>query len=152
MAIGRITWHPPPTLDVKPQEEEQMTTDEQIESLRSELRRLKAVEERKLTELRALFLKKAEATCPIQIGTKVEYEPGKFGRVDRIGYDVCFLHELDAGAEVNWNVSGKKINKTGEFGVKDFRSVGPACYFVNGTSFEAKGIEGILGITGPDND
>ena len=129
-----------------------MTLDEQIEALRGELRRLKAEEERKLAELHALFLKKAEATCPIPIGTKVEYAPGKFGRVDRIGYDVEFLHKLDAGAEINWNVTGKKISKAGGYGVKDFRPVGPAYYFVKGTTFEAKGIEGTFGITDAEDD
>ncbi len=129
-----------------------MTVDENIEALRTELRSLKAEEERKLAELRALFVEKAKATCPIPIGTTVEYESGKFGRVERIGYDVDFLHELDADAEVYWNVSGKKINKTGEFGVKDFSPVGPAHYFVKGTTFKRKGIGGHLGITGPDDD
>ena len=129
-----------------------MTTDQKIDALREELRKLKAEEERKLSELRALFLDKARAICPIPIGTTVEYEPGKFGRVDCVGYDVDCLHELDGGAEVHWNVYGKKINKTGEFGVKDFRPVGTAYYFVTGFSFKRKGIGGILGITGPDDD
>lgn len=129
-----------------------MTVDEKIEALRTELRTLKAEEERKLVELRALFVEKAEAACPISIGTKVEYEPGKFGRVDRIGYDVDFLREIDAGVEVDWNVTGKKINKTGEIGVKEFHPVGPAHYFVKGTTFKHKGIGGHLGITGPDDD
>ena len=129
-----------------------MTLDENIEALRTELRNLKEEEERKLENLRALFVQKAEAACPIPIGTKVEYESGKFGRVDRIDYDVDFLHELDADAEVYWNVSGKKINKTGELGVKDFSPVGPAHYCVNGTTFKLKGIGEHLGITGPDDD
>jgi hypothetical protein len=129
-----------------------MTLDEKIEVFRTELRSLKEEEERKLAELRTLFIEKAEVTCPILIGTKVEYEPGKFGRVDRIGYDVELLHELDAGAEVYWNVSGKKINKTGKFGVKDFSPVGSLRYFVEGTKFKFKDIGGIFGITEPDDD
>lgn len=129
-----------------------MTVDEKIEALRAELRSLKEEEECKLTDLRALFLEKAKATCPIPIGELVEYAPEKFGRVDRVGYDVYFLHVLDAGAEVHWNVSGKKINKTGAFGVKDFAPVGPASYFVVGNKFKHKGMLGMLGITGPEDD
>ncbi|MBM1145595.1 hypothetical protein GN155_017560 [Alcanivorax sp. ZXX171] len=129
-----------------------MTVDDKIKALRAELRHLKAEEERKLRELDTLFLKKAEEVCPISIGTKVEYEPGKFGQVDRIGYDVEFFRQHEDDAEIQWNVSGRKINKTGKLGKKDFRPVGPAYYFVKGTVFKHKGISGSLGITGPDDE
>lgn len=57
--------------------------DQKIEALRDELRKLKAEQERKLAELRSLFIERAHAIYPIVIGTEVEYEPGKFGRVDQ---------------------------------------------------------------------
>lgn len=129
-----------------------MTVDDNIKALRAELRHLKAEEERKFSELDTLFRKKAEEICPISIGTKVEYEPEKFGQVDRIDYDIELFSQLEDDAEIHWNVSGRKINKTGKFGKSDFRPVGPAYYFVNGTVFKHKGILGSLGITGPDDE
>ena len=60
------------------------------------------------------------ANCHISIGTKVENEPGKFGQVDRIGYDVEFFRQHEDDAEIQWNVSGRKINKTGKLGKKRF--------------------------------
>lgn len=82
----------------------------------------------------------------------MEYEPGKFGRVDRIGYEVETWRELDEGAKVDWTMTGKKINKTGNFGVKDFQPVGPGTHFPKGTTFKFKGVGGTLGISGPDDD
>lgn len=123
-----------------------MSIDQKILTKRAELRKLKDEEDRLRGELHDLFREKAESTCPIAVGTRVEYEPGKFGQVDRIEYVVANWDELDPTAEVNWAVTGRKINKTGEFGVKDFSPVGPATHYVNGTSFSHKGIAGILGI------
>ncbi|HMN12748.1 MAG TPA: hypothetical protein PKD55_10540 [Bellilinea sp.] len=123
-----------------------MSIDQKILTKRAELRKLKDEENRLRKELHALFKVKAESTCPIAVGTKVEYERDKFGQVDRIEYVVANWDELEPTAEVHWAVTGRKIKKTGEFGVKDFPPVGPATHFVNGTSFSHKGIAGVLGI------
>lgn len=123
-----------------------MSIEQKILTKRAELRKLKDEEDRLRKELHTLFKEKAESTCPLAVGTKVEYEAGKFGQVDRVEYVVAYWDELDPNAEVHWAVTGRKINKTGEFGVKDFPRVGPATHFVNGTSFSHKGIAGILGI------
>jgi hypothetical protein len=127
-----------------------VTIDDDIKAKRLELQELKRQEEARLAELHALFLSKAQSLCPIQIGTKVEYQPGKFGQVDRIGYDVNFWSELDVNTEVHWTVTGRKINKTGEYGVKDFSPVGPASHKVNGTSFVQGGIGHALGLDEDD--
>lgn len=118
-----------------------MTINDKIEELRSNLRTLKEEEAQKLLELRALFLELAESICPIPVGTNVEYEPTKYGETNQIGYEVNYFRELEANVEVTWTVNGKKINKTGEFGVKDFGPIGPATHFVNGTSFKRKEME-----------
>lgn len=123
-----------------------MSIDQKILTKRTELRKLKDEEDRLRKELHALFKEKTESTCPIAVGTTVEYEQGKFGQVDRIEYVVANWDEFDPTAEVHWAVTGRKINKTGGFGVKDFSPVGPATHYVNGTSFSHKGIAGILGI------
>jgi hypothetical protein len=127
-----------------------MSVDERILNKRLELRQLKANEERLREELHVMFQEKAASLCPIAVGTKVEYEPGKYGQVDRIEYYVEYWNELDPSAEVYWTVTGRKINKTGEFGVKEFSPVGPAHHHVNGTSFKHKGLEGMLGIKDDD--
>lgn len=123
-----------------------MSIDRKILSKRTELKHLKNEEARLRQELHALFQDKAKSTCPIAIGTKIEYEPGKFGQVDRIEFYIANWDELDPTAEVHWTVTGKKINKTGEFGMKEFSPVGPATHDINGTKFTHKGIGGILGI------
>ena len=124
-----------------------MTTQERILAKRIELQRLKAEEERMTQELRELLTEQAESLCPIAIGTKVEYEPGKFGQVDRIEYHLDSWDLIASDAEVSWAVTGRKINRTGEFGVKDFHPVGPATHFVDDTSFKPKGLIGIFGIS-----
>ena len=84
------------------------------------------------------------------MGTKVDYELGKYGQVDRIEYHVENWKELDPSAKVHWTATGRKINKTGEFGVKDFSPVGPATHHVNGTGFRRKGLAGIFGMKEDD--
>jgi hypothetical protein len=127
-----------------------MTVDQRILAKRLEIQQLRDEEERKRQELHALFAEKAQAACPIAIGTKVEYEPGKFGQVDRVEFFVEYWNELEPTAEVHWTVTGRKINKTGEFGVKDFHPVGPATHYVTGTIFKHKGIGGVLGVQDDD--
>jgi hypothetical protein len=127
-----------------------MSIDQRILAKRVEVQRLKDEEELQRNELRALFIEKAKDACPIAIGTKVEYEPGKFGQVDRIEYFVDYWNELDTAAEVHWTVTGRKINKAGGYGVKDFEPVGPATHYVSGTTFRHKGIAGIMGIKDDD--
>ena len=121
-----------------------MTINDKIEELRSNLRTLKEEEKQKLLELRALFLELAKSICPIPVGTNVEYEPTKYGETNQIGYAVNYFREIEANVKVTWTVNGKKINKTGEFGLKDFGLIGPATHFVNGTSFKRKEMEHML--------
>lgn len=123
-----------------------MSIDQKIFSKRAELQKLKIEQARLCNELHALFREKAESICPIALGTKVEYESGKFGQVDRIEYVVPGWDELDQTVEVYWAVSGRKINKSGEFGVKDFSPVGPATHNVIGTVFTRKSLAESLGI------
>jgi hypothetical protein len=123
-----------------------MSLDQQIAAKRLEIQNLKDEEERKRDELHALFLQKAVASCPISLGTRIEYEPNKYGEVDRIEYYADYLNELDTTAEVHWTVTGRKINKTGEYGIKEFQPVGPATHYFNGEIFTTKGIAGTLGI------
>lgn len=122
-----------------------MSTEQKIEAKRQELRALKSEEEKLRQELRALFTQRALETCPIAIGTTVEYEDGKFGRVDQIGF-WSEWNDLDPGIAVLWTVSGRKINKDGQLGKKDFQPVGPATHLLAGTKFSFKGIAGTLGI------
>lgn len=127
-----------------------MTIDQRIRAKRLEIQQLKDEEERKRNELHALFTEKAQAACPIAIGTKIEYEPGKSGQVDRVGFFVDHWNELEPTAEVHWTVTGRKIKRTGEFGVKDFQPVGPATHYITGTSFKHKDIGGFLGLKDDD--
>lgn len=124
-----------------------MDIDDEIKAKRLELQGLKSNVDARQKELHELFLAKARAMCPLEIGTIVEYEPGKKGYIDRIGYHVESWREIELDSPVNWVVTGKKINKTGERGIKDFNPVGPATHKFNGTSFKPKGIDGILGIS-----
>jgi hypothetical protein len=121
-----------------------MSIEERILEKRRDLQELKTNEEGLRQELHALFTERAASICPIAVGTKVEYEPGRYGQVDRIEYHVDFWNELNPRVEVHWAVTGRKINKTGEFGVKDFSPVGPATHFVTGTSFKHKGLAGFF--------
>ena len=127
-----------------------MSIDARILSQRLELQAFIEEVERQRSELHDLFLEKARAECPIPLGTKVEYEPGKFGQVDRVGFFVDYWNELDPNADVHWTVTGRKINKTGAFGVKSFQPVGPATHIVNDVSFKPKDWNAVFGISDDD--
>ncbi|MEJ5124445.1 hypothetical protein WH367_00160 [Comamonas sp. MYb21] len=129
-----------------------MDLDEKIESLRSEIRCLKAEQDLKITELNSLFLDKAKNTCPISIGETVEIEAGKKGIVEEIGFDVEFFKMIEENEPIHWNVSGKRINKSGETGLRHFKKIGPRNYIVNGLTFKKKSIAQHLGIMGDDED
>ena len=121
-----------------------MTLEAKIHAKRTEIQQLDAQLALRREELRTLFITKAQAACPIAIGILVEYEPGKRGIVDGIGYSAPW-NECDHSAEIDWTVSGRKINKSGEFGVNDFRPVGPATHVVTGTCFVPKGLDRLFG-------
>jgi hypothetical protein len=116
--------------------------DDRIETKRAEIRELERTEDVLRADLYALFQQKAEAMCPIPKGARIEYSPARFGRVDRIGFFVGFTSDIDAGAQINWTVSGRKINKIGKLGLKRFPAIGPASHTitepVNGTRFTHK--------------
>jgi hypothetical protein len=118
--------------------------DERIETKRAEIRELERTEDVLRADLYALFRQKAEAMCPIPKGARIEYSPGRFGRVDRIGFVVGFSSDIDADTQINWTVSGRKINKTGKLGLKRFLAIGPATHSIteapNGTRFTHKGM------------
>jgi hypothetical protein len=126
-----------------------MSTNIKIEAKRQELRELKQREEALRQELRDLFTQHAVESCPISVGTKVEYDDGKYGQVDRIGFHVEW-NDLDPNKVVDWTVSGRKFNKDGQFGKKNFQPIGPATHFVIGTQFKFKGIAGIFGVQDDD--
>ena len=99
-------------------------------------------------ELREQFLIKARSMCPYKIGTIIEYQQGKRGRVDSVGYSLDpFWNELDENLSVSWTVTGKKILRDGSDGKKNFQEVGPHSHVIEGTICRQKTVSDVLGIS-----
>jgi hypothetical protein len=93
--------------------------DKQRISLR-ELRRRLSEEESKLKELYDI---EARKNCPLKIGERIEYTKGRFGEISKIFHQAdmhIVLQPLEEQSPKDWAISGKKINKTGKYGKKDF--------------------------------
>lgn len=115
-----------------------MSIDEEIEVKRAELKRISATLELGLRDLHDLFRRKAILLCPLSIGTIVEFDRDRFGRVDRVGFHVAFMHELMPMADIEWTVSGRKVNRDGNLGRHEYHPVGPHTHNVTGTVFRRK--------------
>jgi hypothetical protein len=112
--------------------------DNQIELKRAEVRALQADLDKARAELHFLFARQAQRLCPIELGTIIQYAPGKFGRVDRIGFHLDLGTELVPKMLVSWTVAGRKFNQDKQLGKLDFHPVGPATHEVRGTFFRKK--------------
>lgn len=117
-----------------------MSIDRQIEAKRAALRNLLTNQGR--LELHALFQLKAQESCPIRLGEKVEYEFGKYGRVDRIGFDIDPMQELEPLAEIRWTVWGHRINQNKQCGKRTFRPIGLATHAFQDGVFRPKPVAG----------
>jgi hypothetical protein len=143
-----------PTLQ-NPKPLELPALDQLIEAKRAELRALERTEESLRSELYLLFQQKAEALCPIALGSTVEYAFGKFGRVEHIGFNVEFLHDLHPGTEIHWIVSGRRLDRSGALGTKAFPHLGPASHNITRTAagirFIPKHLGGLWGVNDEDH-
>ena len=118
-----------------------MNLDEQIKDKLGKIQQLRDQTALRLGELDALLIQKAHTLCPLPLGTQVEYIKGKFGIVDEIKPHYDDEGEVDLKKGVIWTVMGRKINKTGEYGVKPFGPIGPATHHVKGALFKLKPVK-----------
>lgn len=105
-------------------------------------------EELKIQEdaLKTLYNEKARAICPFDIGEEIEYEPGKKGKVDKIFFPYECWNPLEDQSPESWAVTGRKINKDGTFGKKNFQAVSNVTHVIDGTSCRRKMLDETLGI------
>jgi len=116
--------------------------DTQREIVKTKREELRSQEE----ALKALYDEKARELCPFNIGDEIEYEPGKRGVVDRIYFPCEFWRPLEEQVPESWAVTGRKINKDGRFGKKDFQDVSNDTHVIDGTSCRRKTLDETLGI------
>ena len=107
-----------------------VSLDRQIERKRAALRKLASDRCEGRLELHGLFQRKAQEICPVQLGETVEYEFGKYGRVDRIDFDIDPALELEPLAEIRWVVWGHKINENHQLSKRLFSPIDPLTHSI----------------------
>jgi hypothetical protein len=77
----------------------------------------------------------AQNLCPFKIGDEIEYEPGKKGIVEKIYYprEGCDCSPLEEEKPDYWAVTGKKINKNGHLGLKEYKEISNKTHTINGS-------------------
>jgi hypothetical protein len=88
--------------------------------------------------LKALYNQKSQEICPFHLGDEIEYEQGKKGKIEEIYFpSECWI-SLEEQEPNLWAVTGKKINKTGKPGKKNYHPVSNKTHLINGTSCRRK--------------
>jgi hypothetical protein len=82
--------------------------------------------------------------CPFKIGDKIEYELGKKGIVEKIYFPREHWYPLEEQSPEYWAIRGKKINKIGKFGLKDYHEVSNKTHTINGYVCKRMSIEETL--------
>jgi len=101
---------------------------------------------RQAESLRSLYDQESQRICPFKIGAVIEYEPGKKGKVERIYFPDESWTPLESQEPDLWAVTGKKINKDGEPGKKDYEAVSNKSHIINGNSCRKKNLDETFGI------
>jgi hypothetical protein len=102
------------------------TLQQQVREKRDELAQLEQTLQERYDQI-------AQNLCPFKIGDEIEYEPGKKGVVEKIYYlkdDCCTLEQQKPAY---WTVTGKKINKNGHLGLKEYKEVSNKTHTINGS-------------------
>ena len=104
------------------------TLQQQVRKIRDELIHLEQ-------SLQARYDLIAQNLCPFNIGDEIEYEPGKKGIVEKIYYprEGCDCSPLEEEKPDYWAVTGKKINKNGQLGLKEYKEVSNKTHTINGS-------------------
>lgn len=116
--------------------------DTQREIVKKKREELKAQED----ALKALYDEKARELCPFNIGDEIEYEPGRRGKVDEIYFPCECWRPLEEQKPESWAVTGRKINKDGMLGKKNFQAVSNDTHVIDGTSCRVKTLDEALRI------
>jgi hypothetical protein len=103
------------------------------------------LDEEELT-LKKMYDDIANDICPFNIGDKIEYEPGKMGVVDEIFILSKSWIPLEEQDPENWAVTGRKTNKNGEFGKKNYQIISNKTHIINGLSCHKKTLSETFGI------
>nr|WP_163500236.1 hypothetical protein [Halomonas socia] len=116
--------------------------DSQREIVKRKREELKSQED----SLKTLYDEKAREIFPFDIGDEIEYEPGKKGKVDEIFFPYECWNPLEEKSPESWAVTGRKINKNGAFGKKNFPAVSNETHIIDGTSCRRKTLDETFGI------
>lgn len=119
--------------------EELQSKQNKVQDLREKLKEQEQV-------LQTMYDETAQSICPFNVGQEIEYEPGKKGIVQKIFFPRECWQSLEEQEPIYWSVTGKKTNKNGKFGKKDYQPVSNKTHIINSSACRRMTLEEKLAI------